>query len=115
MSRQPRHWYVTAAHVVPLMGREVPYGTQHARHPGEPLAACGRFVLDWPILWDRPFDHPAGDVCSDCAEVVKRFEQPVLTLAGGVCEDCAGAEPSTEWFASDRGLVQLRGGMVPPA
>jgi hypothetical protein len=61
-------WYVTATHTIGAHGAELPYGTRHARGPGDPMTACGLRALDWPIFWDMPFSGRQEQACPACAQ-----------------------------------------------
>ena len=74
VGRPDLEWRVTASHRVTVGDWDsdpasVPFGVQHTRIAGEPLALCGQFVAGWPIFWKTPFDPSHEHACTGCVQV----------------------------------------------
>ena len=75
-----QRWYVTASHRLPPIpykdSGDRPFGTRHARRPGDPTTACGQVALDWPIFWETEYSATDDESCDDCSVVVARGAIP---------------------------------------
>jgi hypothetical protein len=66
-------FYVTSTHKV--RDRDgtppyewVPYGLQHAWHPGAQRTLCGLWTSGWTVFWERHFSASPPTVCQECVE-----------------------------------------------
>lgn len=60
-------WQVTARHRSSAAVRPAePFGTWHARRPGEPYTACGLPAAVWPIFWHLSLSSARERACPEC-------------------------------------------------
>jgi len=66
-------WFVSTRHrgrPCPGRGQDAPpYGTRHARQPGDTVTLCGEAALNWICFWDLPFAPHAPQTCERCSEL----------------------------------------------
>lgn len=71
-------WFVSSSHRVPAGPSEdrtvAPFGTRHARRPGDTTTACGRAALGWPMFWLSEFVGTGENDCAACSAAVERHD-----------------------------------------
>jgi hypothetical protein len=67
----PSGWVVTSRHRSSAAIKPArPYGTWHARRPGDAYTACGLPAADWPIFWLLSHVQGREDNCVECQEIM---------------------------------------------
>jgi hypothetical protein len=78
--RERTDWYVSVPRgqvVTTNDHRPAPWGVSHARQVGAMLTACGLLAVEWPILWESPFDPRLQSSCPECAQHIREWSYAV--------------------------------------